>query len=167
MTHTGNIPHPEKSSCDYFKDECKSNWQNANEELLIHFRNLGYNSLGYDNNASTRKYLPHFGSCSPTGKVSLWQGKNISFPDVFSDAWKLKAKAAIERMAKNYLETPNLIGVYWTDMPAWDLKRAKQQSGENWVDAIKRLPSESDGKRHYEKFFKKTRRECNRRKVFS
>ncbi|MCH2208203.1 MAG: hypothetical protein MK132_20345 [Lentisphaerales bacterium] len=68
VTHTGKIPHLKKSSCDYFKDDCKSNWQNANEELLIHFRNLGYNSLGYDNNASTKKYLPHFGSCSPAGK---------------------------------------------------------------------------------------------------
>ncbi|MDB4481130.1 hypothetical protein N9049_01705, partial [bacterium] len=91
---------------------------------------------GYDNNVTTRKVYPHFGSCYPTGKTSLWLGKGIKFPDVFSDSWKKEAEKVIERMAKQYKGNVNLIGVYWTDMPAWDLEISKRQIGKNWVEII-------------------------------
>jgi hypothetical protein len=155
VTHTGGIHRPEGSKCDYFKDECGGDWHNANDQLLSHFRNWGYNSLGYDNNVSTRQHLPHFGSCYPTGKTSLWLGKGIVFPDVFSDAWKKEARKAIERMAQQYKGNSNLIGVYWTDMPAWDLNIAKRETGKNWVDAIRELPEGTAGKKRYQQFLKK------------
>lgn len=154
VTHTGGISRPEGSKCDYFHEHCGGDWNKANRQLLQQFRNWGYNSLGYDNNVSTRKYLPHFGSCYPTGKTSLWLGQGIKFPDVFSDDWRKEAKQSIERMAKQYQDRTNLIGVYWTDMPAWDIQISRRQIGKSWVDVIRELPKDTSGRQRYEKFLK-------------
>ncbi|MCM8532076.1 MAG: hypothetical protein NE330_13015 [Lentisphaeraceae bacterium] len=152
VTHTGGLGRAEESKCDHLKENCGGDWAKANKELLVNFRKWGYNSLGYDSHVSTRKILPHFGSCYPTGKTSSWLGKKIQFPDVFSSAWKKAAEATIQKMAKQYKGNQNLIGVYWTDMPAWDLKQARQSAGKTWVDAIRELPESAAGKKRYKKF---------------
>lgn len=151
VTHTGAIGRPEQQRCDYLKEKCAGDWNIANAELISNFRKWGYNSLGYDSHQSTRKLLPYFADCYPTW-VSSWLRKQIEFPDVFSDAWKKEARNTIERMVKTYGGNPNLIGIYWTDIPAWDLKQAKRTAGKTWVDAIRSLPEDAPGKIRYERF---------------
>ncbi|MCF7848327.1 MAG: hypothetical protein K9M45_05705 [Kiritimatiellales bacterium] len=154
VTHTGGLAEPEDSRCDHFKENLGGDWEKANAELVSLFRQCGYNSLGYGGHSSTRKLYPHFASCQPTGKVSSWMGKQVEYPDVFSDAWKEQARNSIERMKKQYGGNPNLIGIYWQDMPAWDLKLAKRQTGRTWVDAIRALPKNAPGKKRYERFLR-------------
>ena len=154
VTHTGGLARPEQSRFDYFKQTLEGDWDKANAELLSHFRQWGYNSLGYDSHQSTRKLLPHFASCDPTGKVSSWMGRQVEFPDVFSDDWKKEASQSIETMVKLFGGNPNLIGIYWTDMPAWDLESAKRTAGQTWVDAIRALPEDAPGKKRYERFLR-------------
>ena len=154
VTHTGGLSRPDQSKRDHLRQNLDNDWGKANTELVSHFRKWGYNSLGYDSHLSTRKLLPHFASCYPTSKVSAWQGKRIRFPDVFGDSWKQQARHALEQMAKQFPDHPNRIGIYWTDMPAWDLKQAKRAAGKTWVDAIRELPDGAPGKRRYERFLR-------------
>ncbi len=154
VTHTGGLARSEESRFDYFKQTLEGDWDKANAELLAHFRQWGYNSLGYDSHPSTRKLLPHFASCDPTGKVSSWMGRQVEFPDVFSDEWKKEASQSIEAMVKAFGGHPNLIGIYWTDMPSWDLEDARRTAGQTWVDAIRALPPDAPGKIRHERFLR-------------
>ncbi len=151
VTHTGAIGHPEHQRYDYLKEICGGDWDIANTQLIENFRKWGYNSLGYGSHSSTRKLLPYFAGCQPT-QVRLWRGKQIEFPDVFSDAWKKEARKTLKRMVTSYGVNPHLIGIYWTDMPAWDLKAAERRNGMTWVDAIRALPEDAPGKIRYERF---------------
>ena len=47
---------------------------------------------------------------------------------------------------------PNLIGYYWTDTPQWDLKRAQETRGTDWISTIRDLPEDSFGAKRYRKF---------------
>lgn len=155
VTHTRGLGIPEESRYDFLKQSLDGDWDKANANLQSNFSKWGYNSLGYGSHHTTRKLLPHFASCQPSGKVSSWMGKAVEFPDVFSESWKQQARKALEQAAKNYdLTSPNLIGIYWNDMPAWDLKRAKHQNGKTWMDAIRALPEDSPGKQRYQQFLK-------------
>lgn len=62
------------------------------------------------------------------------------------------ARRVLERMITEDKDNPNLVGIYWTDMPSWDLKIAKQRTGGNWVDAIRALPADAPGKVRYKQF---------------
>ena len=154
VTHTVALARPEQSRFDYLKEKYGGDWEKATAEIIANFRKWGYNSLGYGSHKSTRKLLPHFASGQISGKVSSWQGKQVEFPDVFSDAWKQEARKTLERMAKEYGSNPNLIGIYWTDVPAWDLRQARRAAGKTWVDAIRALPEDAPGKIRYERFLR-------------
>ena len=154
VTHTRGLGIPEESRYDHLKQNFNGDWGTANAELVALFRKVGYNTLGYGSHKSTRKLLPYFASCGPSGKVSSWQGKQVDYPDVFSEEWKTYASRSIERMVKTYSGNSNLIGIYWTDMPAWDLKRAKRANGKTWVDAIRELPEDAPGKQRYARFLR-------------
>jgi len=147
------MAHPEDSNCDCFQIKFGSDWSKVNTDLQSNFRTWGYNSLGYGGHVSTRKLLPHFASSSPSGKISTWMQKQVEFPDVFSDSWKQGATKELKRMAKNYdASSPNLIGIYWNDMPAWDLEYSKRRTGKTWMEAIRELPEDAPGNVRYERF---------------
>ncbi len=152
VTHTRALADPGDSGYDYFLQAHGRDWSKANAKLQKSFQQWGYNSLGYDSHPSTRKLYPHFASCSPSGKVSSWLGRSISFPDVFSSEWKARARSELEDMWRRYGGDPNLIGIYWTDMPAWDLESAERRAGRTWVDAIRNLPETAPGKFRYNQF---------------
>ena len=155
VTHTRGLARPAESRYDFLKQSLAGDWDKANADLLKNFRQWGYNSLGYDSHETTCKLLPHFASSYPSGKVSSWMGKAVEFPDVFGEPWKQDARKVLERTAKTFdPASPNLIGIYWTDMPAWDLQRAKGQHGNTWVDAIRALPEEAPGRQRYQQFLK-------------
>ncbi|MEM7601069.1 MAG: hypothetical protein AAF357_06595 [Verrucomicrobiota bacterium] len=59
-------------------------------------------------------------------------------------------------MTRRFPKTPNLIGVYWADMPAWPLSIARVKAGETWVDAIRELPADAPGKIRYEQFLRES-----------
>ena len=154
VTHTEALARPEQSRHDHFREGLGGDWGKANAELLSHFRDWGYNSLGYGSHQSTRKLLPHFGHCQSTGRVMAYMGKRVDFPDVFSDAWKRRARNTIERMVREFGDEPNLIGLFWQDVPSWDLKEAKRAVGKTWVDAIRELPEDAPGKIRYKRFLR-------------
>lgn len=153
VTHIGAVGRLDQSKYDYLIEKCGGNWDKVNADLSANFRKWGFNSLGYDSHWSTRKLLPYFAGCQPT-KVSVWLGDQIVFPDVFSSAWKQEARRTLEQVVKNYGVTPNLIGIYWTDVPAWDLKQQRRIAGQTWVDAIRALPDDAPGRIRYERFLR-------------
>jgi hypothetical protein len=155
VSHTGGMANPEDSKVDCLQEKFGGDWEKATKDLQTNFRSWGYNSLGYGGHPTTCKVLPHFASSHPSGKVSTWMGKQVEFPDVFSDIWKKEARKNIQQMAKRYdPKNPNLIGVYWTDMPAWDLDHSKRRTGKTWMEAIRQLPENAPGKARYQRYLK-------------
>lgn len=151
VTHTIGLEHKEQSRYDYLEESLDGDWEKASAEIKNYFSQWGYNTLGYGSHASTRKYLPYFAGCQPT-KVSAWLGKNVAYPDVFGDEWKKEARETLEETIQEYGITSNLIGIYWTDIPLWNLNQAKRKIGKTWVDAIRELPENTSGKIRYEQF---------------
>ncbi|MEL7121498.1 MAG: hypothetical protein AAFO07_18770 [Bacteroidota bacterium] len=153
VTHTVGLGNSRQSRVHYLEEILKGDWEKASAEIQTYFRQWGYNSLGYGSHESTRKFLPYFASCHPT-EVSAWLGQYIRFPDVFSDEWKMGARQMLEKTVKVYGLNSNLIGIYWSDIPVWDLDQAKSKAGKTWVDAIRELPQDAPGKIAYEQFLK-------------
>ncbi|EDM29598.1 hypothetical protein LNTAR_17648 [Lentisphaera araneosa HTCC2155] len=154
LTHTMNVSSKQDSKVDYLEHHCSGSMDCANNEIFKNFNDWGFNSLNYDHDSSTRVRIPFMASSYPTGKISYWRGKGVEFPDVFSSEWKKQSTAILERMKRNYGENSFMIGIYWSDMPSWDLKDTKKVAGRTWVDAIRSLPEGSAGKKEYEKYLK-------------
>ncbi|MEL7121500.1 MAG: hypothetical protein AAFO07_18780 [Bacteroidota bacterium] len=152
VTHTAAIKRTKHQKIDYLNEICDGDWDVANQKLSKQFQTWGYNSLGYDSPISTRTIYPYFASCHPTGKVSMWLRSKVKHPDVFSDEWKQEATQSIRKMMSRVENEDNLIGIYWTDMPSWDLKIAKRSVGKTWVDAIRELPENAPGKMRYKQY---------------
>ncbi|MEM7603407.1 MAG: hypothetical protein AAF357_18590 [Verrucomicrobiota bacterium] len=57
-------------------------------------------------------------------------------------------------MVREIGDDPNLIGLYWQDVPCWDLQHAKRTAGKTWVDAIRELPEDAPGKIRYDRFLR-------------
>lgn len=151
VTHTVGLKHEKQSRYHYLEESLNGDWEKASAEIQTYFRQWGFNTLGYGSHESTRKFLPYFAGCHPT-EVSAWLGKNIRFPDVFGDEWKMEARQMLEETIEEYGVSPNLIGIYWSDIPAWDLDQAKSKVGKTWVDAIRELPQDAPGRIKYEQF---------------
>ncbi|MEM6631877.1 MAG: hypothetical protein AAF694_19530 [Bacteroidota bacterium] len=154
VTHTIGLKNERQSRYHYLEESLNGDWDKASVEIQTYFRQWGYNTLGYGSHKSTRKLLPYFAGCQPT-KVSAWLGKNVVYPDVFSEEWKEEARQILEKTIEEYGITSNLIGIYWTDIPLWDLNQAKRKLGKTWVDAIRELPQHAAGKIKYEQFLSK------------
>ncbi len=151
VTPTVGLENAKDSRVDFLKDELEGDWDKANQHLLSNFCKWGYSSLGYGSHESTQKLLPYFASCDPT-ETSIWRWKQVEFPDVFGDAWKQEARKTIETMVETFDDNPNLIGIYWTDIPYWDFEYTRHAIGRTWVDAIRELPENAPGKIRYERF---------------
>ena len=151
VTHTIGLKYEKQSRYHYLKENLNGDWEKASAEIQSYFRQWGYNTLGYGSHKSTRKFLPYFTGCHPT-EVSAWLGENVTYPDVFSDEWKKEARQMLEKTINEYGITSKLVGIYWTDIPLWDLDQAKRKIGKTWVDAIRELPENAAGKIKYKQF---------------
>lgn len=152
VTHTSSVLNAQSQKFDIFKETYQSNLIKADKSITHQLTQWGYNSLGYDQISDIKKHAPYFGSCSATTN-SLWlRDKKFQYEDVFSQSWKDKASKVIKNMVSKSRDKKNLIGYYWTDMPAWHLKHSKKTLGIHWVDYIRNLPLQSAGKKRYLEF---------------
>ena len=149
VTHTGSILDAKAQSYDLFKQAYKNNRSQAEETIVQQLRKWGYNSLGYHTISSSSDKMPYVASCMVTTNSTWRKGRNFEYEDIFSTSWKKKAKKIVEKMVLKSKNKTTLLGYYWTDMPAWDLKHSKKVLGLNWVDYIRSLPPSAEGKKRY------------------
>jgi len=121
-------------------DRFNGEWSAMVSELHENLRRWGYNSTGYGAPRHLGELMPYAEGVL-TAPTSLYFGKNqFSYPDVFDPAWEEKVKQTLQNKFKVHKDNPNLMGVFWTDMPLWDLKYGKCSGKPNWVESMRALP---------------------------
>ena len=122
--------------------------------MVSDFQDWGYNTAGYHSPLSLLEHLPFLQDCYPA-QISYWMGKP-AYPDVFDPAFQTRVENLLEAACAPVRGHRNLIGVYWTDTPQWDLNKARARWDIDWVSAIRSLPSSAPGKRSYVEYLLRT-----------
>lgn len=147
VTHIGALARPSTGEPDLGR-----NWTELAPEVNKNLRTWGYNSTGYGTPAPLGKLIP-FSEGIHTADTSMYFGnKQFSYPDVFDPAWQAKIKVTLRNRISPHKNNPNLMGIYWTDMPLWDLNHGKRSGKTNWVESIKALPEKAPGRQRYQAF---------------
>jgi len=162
-----NHPHSLWDPCDPADAECISNdlfnrlyggnLARAAAAQLQQYADWGFNAAGYDAPEQHRAKLPFMSLTMPMdsaqgGGPSFWQ------PDlVFPDPWDLDFVAAFSSRIQtsctnNAPNAANLLGTIWTDTPAFDIRKAQRDRGQDWVTTMRCLPPGAAGLREYRAF---------------
>ncbi|MEM7143835.1 MAG: hypothetical protein AAF591_01790 [Verrucomicrobiota bacterium] len=152
VTHIVAIGAPTSGETDYLADRFGGDWTAMASKVDENLRGWGYNSTGYGTPRPLGELIPYAEGVH-TADTSMYFGNNqFSYPDVFDSAWQQKVKQTLRSKINAHKDNPNLMGIYWTDMPLWDLKYGQNSGKTNWVDAMKALPEAAPGRQRYEEF---------------
>ena len=152
VTHVIAIARPAEGEPNIFADRFMRNWDRVAPEVNKNLRAWGYNSTGYGTPGPLGKLIP-YAEGIPTAPTSMYFGpKQFSYPDVFDPEWQKKARQTLRSRINAIKDNKKLIGIYWADMPLWDLQYGKRSGKPNWVESMKALPEKAPGKQRYEQF---------------
>ena len=152
VTHIVAIGAPTGGEPNVLADRFNGDWSEMAAKTNENLRAWGYNSTGYGTPRPLGKLIPYTEGVH-TAETSMYFGnKQFSYPDVFDSGWQEKVKQTLQRKIEPHKDNPNLMGIYWTDMPLWDLNYGKRSGKTNWVEAMKALPEEAPGRQRYEEF---------------
>ena len=152
VTHIQAIARPAAGEPNIFANHFKRDWSAVAAKVNQNLRDWGYNSSGYGTPSPLGELIPYAEGVL-TAPTSMYFGaQQFSYPDVFDPAWQKKVKQTLQRKINAHKDNPNLMGIYWTDMPLWNLKRGKRSGKTNWVESIKTLPEEAPGRQRYQEF---------------
>lgn len=152
VTHIQAIAAPAPREPNVIIDRFNNDWSAMISELNQNLQSWGYNSTGYGTPRHLGELMPYAEGVL-TAPTSLYFGsKQFSYPDVFDPAWEQKVKQTLRFKFNAHKDNPNLMGVFWTDMPLWDLQYGKRSGKPNWVEAMRALPEEAPGRQRYETF---------------
>ena len=112
----------------------------------------GFNTAGYGSPRALCRRMPYFAPIYLTKNANYHGDHEFKYPDVFDPVVQEEFREIIRYEIKQQEDHPNLIGYYWTDTPQWDLKRAQETRGTDWVSTIRDLPEDSFGAKRYRKF---------------
>lgn len=117
---------------------------------------LKFNAYGYGSPADLHSDMPYVESWNDLVPMSLHRNaKAFAYRDVFDQAVKDDIRQQIRATCEANRNNKNLIGYFWTDMPAWQLNN---KHGFNWVDFCRRLAAGAAGKKAFLGFLQNTYR---------
>ncbi|MEM9280493.1 MAG: hypothetical protein AAGA96_01580 [Verrucomicrobiota bacterium] len=153
VTHIQAIAFPAAGEPDIFGDRFGRDWSAVASEVNENLLAWGYNSTGYGTPGPLGELIPYAEGVL-TAPTSMYFGnKQFSYPDVFDSDWQQNVKETLRLKINAHKDNPNLMGIYWTDMPLWDLRYGKRSGKPNWVEAIRALPEHAPGRQRYEAFW--------------
>jgi len=152
VTHIQAIARPAAGEPNLYADRFRRDWSAVAPEVKKNLLAWGYNSTGYGTPAPLGELIPYAEGVHTADTSMYFGNKQFSYPDVFDPVWQQKVKQTLQFKINAHRENPNLMGIYWTDMPLWDLKYGKRSGKTNWVETMKALPKEAPGRRRYEEF---------------
>ena len=142
VNHIRNIlQRPESEDIN---DECK--------EVYDNLLSWGFNTAGYGSPRPLCVLMPYFAPMYLTKNANYHGDNEFEYVDVFDPVIQNEFREIIQYEIAQQQDHPNLIGYYWTDTPQWDLKRAQETRGKDWVSAIRDLPDDAPGKKKYKTF---------------
>jgi len=119
------------------------------------FKNLtswGFNTAGYGSPAPLNRMMPYLAPMYLTKNANYMPDSEFYYPDIFDPAVQEKMRETIRYEIGKQQGNANLIGYYWTDTPQWDLERAREKRGTDWVSTLREMPADAPGKKRYEQF---------------
>ena len=141
VNHIRNIlQRPESEDIN---DECK--------EVYDNLLSWGFNTAGYGSPRPLCVLMPYFAPMYLTKNANYHGDHEFEYVDVFDPVIQNEFREIIQYEIAQQQDHPNLIGYYWTDTPQWDLKRAQETRGKDWVSVIRDLPDDAPGKKKYKK----------------
>ncbi|MEM0895787.1 MAG: hypothetical protein AAGJ79_02795 [Verrucomicrobiota bacterium] len=152
VTHIVAIGAPTGGEPNVMADRFGGDWSVMAQKVNENLRAWGYNSTGYGTPRPLGELIPYAEGVHTADTSMYFGNKQFSYPDVFDPAWQDKVKQTLRRKIEPHRDNPNLMGIYWTDMPLWDLKYGQRSGKTNWVEAMKTLPEEAPGRQRYEEF---------------
>jgi len=153
----------ECQEADLFEKVYHSNQTSAALGALGHIRSWGFNGVGYDNGGFTpaddeagRVIMANgpFYVLTEITKTSSWM-PSITYPDPWDPATASHIGASITRQCihvRPYRQ--NVLGYIWTDIPDWNIAKAQQQKGQDWVSTLRCLNATAPGQQRYKEFLR-------------
>ena len=135
-----------------------SRWIDRQVEIC---RDLGFNSFGKHIHPSIDPKLYqdqiYYVASLETAPLAGWRERKGEGPrpDVFSLDFRKHLEARIKAVCDRHLQSRNLLGYLYTDVPSWVMGRAEQKQRGNstmiypWVNAILPLGESSPGKQRW------------------
>jgi hypothetical protein len=145
IVHAGAYPEGEGRAL--FESKYGGDWRRLTVKIVSDFKDWGFNTAGYHSPLTMLDHLPAMRDSYPAF-VSYWMGKP-AYPDVFDPTYQHMIGKHLEDICGPVRHHPNLIGYFWTDTPRWDLGRARDAYGTDWVSAIRSLSPSAPGKQQY------------------
>jgi len=124
------------------------------DDAVSNLKKWNYNTVGYHNPWTIRKEMVSMADVYLIKCANYHSSREFSYPDVFDAEFKAQTRKKIDNMTRGGKENRNIIGYYWSDTPQWDIKRAREKRGTDWVTAIRSLGKDSAGKKRYIDFLK-------------
>ena len=154
VTHIQAIAFPTSGEPNLFADRFRRDWSALAPKVKENLEAWGYNSTGYGTPVPLGELMPYAEGILTAPTSMNFGSKQFSYPDVFDPNWQRKVKQTLRFKINAHKDNPNLMGIYWTDMPLWDLHYGKHSGKPNWVEVMKALPEEAPGRQRYEAFVK-------------
>lgn len=127
----------------------------ATKTVLDHMDKWGFNCGGYGTGRElVREGIYYIGNLNLV-KHGFYNLDNVVFPDVFDESFEIYVDETIKKTANAYYNPEKLIGVVWSDLPAWNIFKSRMLRQTDWVTEIRKLEKKAPGKMVYLNFLKK------------
>ncbi|MBF0198944.1 MAG: hypothetical protein HQL32_14600 [Planctomycetes bacterium] len=124
------------------------------KDLLDNMVNWGFNCGGYGTGPQLIKDGMYYIGSLNIAKQGFYHLEHAQFPDVFSDSFATSLENNFKKTAQWTYKPDRLMGMVWTDLPAWNLHKSRMLRNTDWVSQIRLLGVEADGKKAYVSFLK-------------
>lgn len=129
------------------KDEIKKN-------ITRHLQDWGFNCGGYGMSSQLISDGFYFIGSINLVRQGFYHLNHAQFPDLFDEAFERQLESTFRRTAKWTYKPKQLIGMVWSDLPAWNIEKSRMLRQTDWVSRIRELKETAPGKKVYLDFLK-------------
>ncbi|MEM6843395.1 MAG: hypothetical protein AAF632_14300 [Bacteroidota bacterium] len=124
------------------------------QQTLTNLAEWNFNSSGYGAPLPIIEEFPGFISVRIHDAPHWLPANRFGFADVFGKEFAQRTEQIIREKCMVGKDNTRVIGYSLTDTPRYDLDIVRARRGNDWVSAIRKLPAETAGKKHYVAFLK-------------
>ena len=124
------------------------------EDAVRNLKSWNYNTVGYHNPYQIRTLMPSMADAYLIDHANYASADTFAYSDVFDPTFKATVSDKIMTMINASIGNEYVIGYYWSDTPQWDIIRARDKRGTDWVSFMRGLSASAQGKQAYIQFLK-------------
>lgn len=111
----------------------------------------GFNCGGYGTYPKLKDKMYYIGQVNIV-RQGFYLLDNYDFPDVFDESFERSTEDKFKEARDQFYDPKKLIGLVWSDTPAWNIFKSRSLRHNDWVSAIRNLGPDSPGKKAYTGF---------------